>query len=601
MLKRLLCTTLVLIGLGLGVKADDLTLWGYSLAPDFEYTGYNSVPDGPVSDAMFVPGNAELKGARIHAINLPICSSDYTKIKVWAAKSINEYSTTLGPILHEQAYNESVTANTYTRVELNEPWDIPAEGFYIGFTYTTNSGYPIARITNTYVEGSTWDNLWMGMWYEDAHAISAIQIFVSGMKLTTNSVEADRVSVRRCEKGSQAKAKVSLASTSAETITQLGYTINIGGTNQKGDVTLATPIEDGLSKKGATEILFTAPATAGSYEGTFTITSVNGKPNTSTKATPFKMNVVDQYIPRLTIVEEFTGTGCGNCPRGWLGMETVKEEQADYAAVIAIHQYNPTDPMYCANYFAPEYDGAPSCHIDRRALNFDPYYGDGTMSGIAKCIDDYNEVEPTVTIDLEAHYTDATCTSIVATAQTTFLANQPGSQIAFVVTADELAGKNGAWRQSNYYYDQDPNGMGTLAPFCQGGEYGESMVYLTYNDVLIASSWQQDGTNTAPSMTRTAMGSQVTTTQTLSIADLNAQMKAALHTDKVYVTAIVLAADGTISNAARCRVTTGTDGITTPVTTADGTQVQHARYLDGRIAAPQAKGITIMGGKKIVR
>lgn len=79
----------------------------------------------------------------------------------------------------------------------------------------------------------------------------------------------------------------------------------------------------------------------------------------------------DSKFLRATVVEEHTGTWCTWCPRGYVGMEHMRERYGDANYIgIAIHRTSGgvTDPMHCESYTAymQKYqNGFPNCTINR--------------------------------------------------------------------------------------------------------------------------------------------------------------------------------------------------------------------------------------------
>ena len=73
---------------------------------------------------------------------------------------------------------------------------------------------------------------------------------------------------------------------------------------------------------------------------------------------------------RKVVVEELTGTACGWCPRGLVGMKMLRDLYGDRFIGVAVHQFNATDPMYTPDYADIDWSdggskGAPCCMIDR--------------------------------------------------------------------------------------------------------------------------------------------------------------------------------------------------------------------------------------------
>ena len=93
---------------------------------------------------------------------------------------------------------------------------------------------------------------------------------------------------------------------------------------------------------------------------------------------------------RKVVVEELTGTACGWCPRGLVGMKMLRDLYGDRFIGVAVHQFNATDPMYTPDYADIDWSdggskGAPCCMIDRNGEIIDPFYGSaGGMRDVAK-------------------------------------------------------------------------------------------------------------------------------------------------------------------------------------------------------------------------
>lgn len=82
---------------------------------------------------------------------------------------------------------------------------------------------------------------------------------------------------------------------------------------------------------------------------------------------------------RKFVVEEGTGTGCGYCPRGIVGMESMSKAYPEKFIGIAIHcDWFGNDPMTVSSYqpFLNNYfDGLPSCIINRDPIfNISPSF-----------------------------------------------------------------------------------------------------------------------------------------------------------------------------------------------------------------------------------
>ena len=196
---------------------------------------------------------------------------------------------------------------------------------------------------------------------------------------------------------------------------------------------------------------------------------------------------VDVMVKRNVVVEEFTGTGCGWCPRGLIGMEKLRNTFGDRFIGIAMHQYNSTDPMYLTNYKNLGLNAAPSCLINR-SINTDPYYGTGN-----DIRDDFKaemEKGAMASVQVTGKYDDAK-KCVNATATVTAMDNLSDLKLAFVLIADSLTGTSNSWKQQNYYTQYSSSSLPEdLSIFGSGGEYGQSSFIWVFNDVAIGTYYE---------------------------------------------------------------------------------------------------------------
>ncbi|MBQ9668366.1 MAG: hypothetical protein IJV45_06465 [Prevotella sp.] len=307
-----------------------------------------------------------------------------------------------------------------------------------------------------------------------------------------------------------------------------------------------------------------------------------------------KAQTPSREVMRSTVVEEFTGNRCGYCTRGHAGMARLRSEYGDRFIGIAIHRYNESDPMYFKTYAKLNFQGAPQAMVDRQGP-VDPYMGNSTdqltfgMGSVFK----YANAEPaTVDVDLKAAYTDDTHTAVEATATIEPLISGERFTIAFALTADSLY--DSSWTQYNTYASHSPVGDPFLDQFCTDGVYGQSYANIVFNDVLIASSYNGVGMNTArfPNSTQFNDGEPVSLTHKLSMPAASTPVRAAIKDDLVSVVAIVFSADGNVANARRVAVSTGTSAIAdaSAAPLGDGRSYD----LQGRQVSTSGRGLTIV-------
>lgn len=555
-MKKILFLTAMLLT-SLSIIAQN-SVWGYNTTEGVSsMKGVGTKSTGTFGAAMFVPVTPGMNGASITSISVPVGTTSMSNVKVFISTS-TDFNKTVA----------TATLSTTPTVGMNEvalttPYTLTAgQNIYVGYTFsiskapsTDAENFPILCAT-----GESENSLWLGIngnWQDysaSGFGVCGARISLSNYTPSANDATLLSVTNATASINSNVTTSVKLSSNSSNAITSVGYTINYDGKTIEGQA--KTNIAAGVAKFGSFDITFPTSAQAGTKSVTVTLTSINGQSVTPSSAEG-TISTLTRAVKRMSVVEEFTGTGCGYCPRGWVGMNILKEKLTDKAAVIAIHQYNSSDPMYTTEYQTPSFSGAPSCIVDRKGDECDPFYGPNG-EGIKAYTENVNASSlPEVDINLTASFT-SDMKSITANASTEFLTDLKGSSIVFVLTADGLTGTSSAWKQSNYYSNYsaaqaEATGTG-VADFCKGGKYGQSTVTLVFDDVLLTSSWNNGGTkNRAPAFSTTASGSTEHTSYTLTIPT-KTTLKAAIKYDQLYVTAFVLKADGTIANAARCKV-----------------------------------------------
>lgn len=588
----------VIVGL---YTTDDYGTNGLGLQSALTFEVASEIP------AAFFSGMNNLKVDAIRFALAQACRVESVKLYTAEGSSVMP--------LASKAVNATCQAG-WTVVEFDEPIAVDPSCVELIPSYeitTTAQSYPISTYEGSeYASFLCYGPLGQGGqvgWFDMGgdYGTVAIQLICScdpaeGFTVLPQSYSSSTVAINQ-----EFQPTISVLSTSEAAVNSIDYTITLGDATMSSTVEFAPAIPAGFGKGATFQPVLVAPATAGAHEVEVAITKVNGEELEKPFTAKFSQDVVSRIVPRYTIVEEFTGTGCGWCPRGWVGMGYVKEQCSDIAGVIAFHQYNSSDPMYIAGYHNPGLTGAPGCMIDRKGES-EPYYGDND-EGIVKTVKRYAQDVPDVAVEVEAVYTDANLTEVAATASTEFLTDLPGSELVFVLTGDGLAGATSSWKQGNFYAQYAAQGYSAsqlgiskkndpdLYEFFSG-KYSQSSVSLVFDDVMLASSWPSStGANKVAAFSTTAVGETATSAYTLTLPT-KTTLKPFLVKDKMYVTAMVLKADGSIANAARCHVSYP-EGLNTVLAPAAADETTYD--LSGRVAPATAKGLLIEGGKKVIR
>ena len=523
---------------------------------------------GETANGVFVQNLKIADGQITEATSL--VSSDESVTSAAGAKNTGEW--------HEVMFDQ--------KVELNSSF----EGLFVGYNYKQKSNnYPIG--VSSKVEGPfyIYANIPASKggngedWYQinsGGYGLS-IQLIVEG-DFAPNAVRPLDFGEFTVVKGKSKNVAVSLWNIGSK-LTSIDYTIALDG-KAGAEQHLDFGKDFGLGGTHSVEIPFAAASELGASTVTLTITKVNGEENACVKnsATGTLYTVEREFVKR-SVVEQFTGTGCGNCPSGHVAMHNMHNLYGDQFIGIALHQFNASDPMYNASYDLG-FTGAPQCMVNRSSGVLAPYE---QMPEVLKAsLDEIALTDVTVTGTFAEEDTKVNATASVES----LVAGD--YNIAFMLTADGLTGTTNSWKQSNY--------------FCKGGgrysskasmpddlkhlwDMGSSYVE-TYNDVLIASSYVSSN-NKATLPTLVANGT-VSSEYTMKMPTKVA-LKKALKLNQVYVVALLLdKKTGAIVNAGRARVT-GSTGIEDVTTGSEATVVARYNVNGVQIAAP-VKGINIV-------
>ena len=281
---------------------------------------------------------------------------------------------------------------------------------------------------------------------------------------------------------------VTITNSGLNGIQNFTYEVSINGAKPfETTVTLDNPVEKILDYT-TVNVTFNTGEQAGTQKIELALTKVNGEPNEKESVAKGTLYVLSEAAKKKPLIEEYTGTWCGWCTRGWVALEKLAADFGDDIVLVASHN---GDPMEIEEYMEVQnkyIEGYPSMLINRVA-NVDPYYG----------TDDYipyyikTDVEAAIadvapaSIAVEAVWADEEKTKINISTETKFFFEDENSSIAigYILVADGLTGTGRSWAQANYYtdyaeeYGNDPY-LGDLT------RMGSYITDMTYNHVAVA-------------------------------------------------------------------------------------------------------------------
>ena len=479
----------VLSLVGQGAAAADIV---YSLSePALNYgTGGKNAETYDVALRIDDPA---LVGVSITGVRISFASVDeLSNAKAWLTKALPAIKSSKAgdPDIASKDFN---LAEGYTEVIFDEPYTITDEGVYVGYSfdaakvsealrpvvttgYTTPDGF---YIHTTKIYRTAWRSL-----YQQAGDL-AIQVLLSGESIRQNAAAVGYIQEANIKTGAPATTAFEVVNHGASGLQSIDYTFSVAGQTFSAHHDFSPVVAGIYSAYANVDIELPSIAAKGAYPLDVRIEKVNGADNED--AAPKGTGWVNAYntLPvHRAVVEEYTGTWCGYCPRGFVGLEEMNRlYPADFIGI----SYHNGDPMAVTNDYPSPVAGFPDAWIDR-VKETDAFCGDGKYGtfGIDKTWLERSNVFAPADIEVKAEWADDTQTRLVATAYVTFPIEREDNpyEIGFVLTADGLTGTSSSWSQSNYY-SGDEGWPSSMDEFTQGEDY---VAGLTYNFVLVARS-----------------------------------------------------------------------------------------------------------------
>lgn len=500
----------------------------------------------------------------------------------------------------------------WNTVMFDAPYTIPANtALYAGFQYNqkavkqgsgfTDECYPLSLIK----EGVTGNPLYIYTdvpankggngegWYNfgDDYGNICVQLIVEGQP-AGNFLTPVQLDEFQTVVGQTKNVEVLFQNVCKSALSSYSYTYTQNGvTSAEQSVDLAANTTETIVKL---PVQIEGASAAGNHDFTLNITKVNyGENAAAVTSIKSKNETMAKELKPVVLMEEFTGTGCGWCPRGMQGMKNAAEKFGDQFVGIAIHQYSGSDPMYTINYANLKFGGAPSCKLNRATGDLDPYMGSG--EDICDDIAEFLKWIPDAALTVKAEWGAADDGKLTATATVEAQAAKT-YQLAFAVIADNVKGENDNWIQSNYYSSAYSSQTGmTYASIPDDLKFlwNEYPYKPVFNDVLVASSYVRT-LNKCANVDVPAEGT-VEGSYEITMPVTNTKLLPALDKDQLYIVGIIIdPTTKTVVNAAKAKIPTWVTGINGVKANGENA-VEVARYtMDGRQVSAPVKGINLV-------
>lgn len=447
---------------------------------------------GTYEAAMFVSGTGDFQGIKISGLRFRSrLYSNATDVKVWVRSALD------GSNLAEATVSSPGKSSTeWSQATFDQPVDVPAEGVYVGYSFTLSSWYSDYDYTPVvYAKKVTEKSFYLKQPTETAFTDKsatgclAAQVSISGESLKNNAASiADDMDDVMAKVGDEVTVTANLKNLGANGVKSIGYTYDMNGTTKEGSVTLDTPIQNIYNGDGTATLSLGKPETEGTQEITIKLTKVNGVANENTSKVKATVNVVAlaQSANRKTLVEVYNDKQKPNSPRAFVGMEKLKEALGDSVVILNIHM---SDSFAVASYkdraSDSRYYSAPIAEVDRMTLT-DPYYGNATAAPYHftadKVVSPYLKRISEAELGVKANWTDDNEDSVSITATTKFLMSSSSAyyRLGFAVIKDSITA--GQYNYITYYKSSYPDD--DMAYWC-AQPYSTTAVN---NNLVVASS-----------------------------------------------------------------------------------------------------------------
>lgn len=556
-------------------------------------------------DVAMLLADKYTKGKKIETIKVPFPkNAEIGNVKIWLTKKLTlENKKNVADVMTLDATMDDSTAI----VKFATPYTIDSDTLYIGYSFdvvelTERTQLPISLINEKGVQGLwTHSSRTYRSWLDKStYGCSAMQVELSGFNANDAYFEGFKDYYNQVNIATP--INLTLLNHGYNGIKSIDYSYSVGDKKVSDHLTLDAPIPACLN--ASTEFTVTLPAieTKGKYPVSFSIDKVNGEANSEVATANSTIAIYNKLPKHRPVMEEFTGTWCGNCARGWIGLEVMTRLHPDFIALA----YHSGDVMQVIDQkqflgFDTSNPSYPMANIDRVYTDIDPYYGeDMTPFGIEELWNKRAEILAPASLETEAAFTpDGKDIKAKAILEFPEAANDADKySVEFVLVTDGLHGEGQAWEQSNYLEENEKGDY----PFPEADIFfagSSSIPNMHYNDVVVATTRLRDGLIKLPAKVEAekAFSIKGTISEVDSIKNM-ANYPVIQDSKNLRIVALLLNEKGQIVNGAQAKVTgyetTGIRNINTNAAEADVPAIYN---LQGHRLQTMQKGLNIIRTK----
>ncbi len=485
---------------------------------------------------------------------------------------------------------------------LAEPYVITEEGIYVGYSLTVpavekgealtaKQTYPLLLSASNnpkslYLRASK-DFLKWVPYNDKLGAAAMIYVTIEG-EFAEYSVGLQSLATTYADIDKDFTVKAVVSTPGVKDVASLGYTYTVGGKSFDRTIEFDTPLASNFVNPTTIELPINAISELGEYTIDLTINKVNGMDNVNPVISGSCALTVLPFVPKhRPMLEEFTGTWCGWCTRGFIALETLGEIYGDDVVLAAYHN---GDPMEVTGKFPVNVSGFPSATLNREGIT-DPYYGNSNDGfGMKYNVSESIETAVPADIQVKAYWANADKTEIKIESTSTFFEDKAnaGYKVGYLLINNGLSGEGGDWVQSNYYSSYAGQYDGTDLEVLT--TWPSKVPDLVFNDVVVDVTGMMGVQGSVPS--DVAFNQPYTSEYSFDIAG----NKVIQDKNKLYVAAFIINPDGTILNSNKAKVSDSTAVNSLESAGAVEVSAEYYNVSGVRVAAPQ-QGIFVKVAK----
>lgn len=450
------------------------------------------------------------KGLYIEAIRVPMGEMEnLSGLKVWltkelALKTIDGKKTNAADIVTEAAEATDEGEDGWWEVQLAEPYQLTGEDIYAGYSFNMDAlddtnKRPV-KITTELHDGGCFVHTSRSYrnWTDVSDMCSSImEIVLSGAPQNAAAVSAEGAYFGAV--GKKTLVTFLVENHGAAGISNIDYTYEYDGKTLAGHTDLVYPVSSVYN--AASYFSFSLPEVTEKayYPLNLTITKVNGGENNDAGRSLTQDVSIFEVVPKhLSVMEEYTGTWCGYCPRGIVGLEVMHRLYPEDFIALSYHEGDPMEVL-TAEYYPNTISGFPAAYLDRQYA-VDAYGGvsGSTSFGMDKAWLAACDMAAEGGVDVRAWLnSDKSAVEISAGATFPLAVNKAKYAVELVLVADSLCGTTVNWYQRNYFTEgrQGTFPEPEFEKFTSGEEY---VTDIKFSDVVVATTRLLNGLTYLP-------------------------------------------------------------------------------------------------------